>query len=181
MKLENYHYKRWIQVQAYKHDGSLHRVWSPAYLVEETKDYWALASRASSVVESNGRKWITKEHAIFLLFKHKWMNVIAMFKKDLGISYYVNIATPTIFDKDFLKYIDYDLDIKKYPDHYEILDEKEYERNQKIYQYPEDLKKAISKSVKDVIEMIKNKSFPFNDEDITKLYEVFLERNKPNL
>lgn len=181
MKLENYHYKRWIQVQAYKHDGSLHRVWSPAYLVEETDEYWALASKASSVIESNGRKWITKENAIFLLFKHEWMNVIAMFKKGLGISYYVNLASPTILDGEFLKYIDYDLDIKKYPDHFELLDEKEYERNKKNYNYPEDLTKVLQKTKEKIIKLIETSSFPFKDEDIEGLYNVFIERNKPVL
>ena len=50
---------RWIKVQAYKHDGKLHRQWSPAYLVSETPDYYAICSKASCVTESDGRKWIT--------------------------------------------------------------------------------------------------------------------------
>lgn len=181
MKLDNYYFKKWMQVQAYKHDGSLHRQWSPAYLVEETEDYWALASRASSVVESNGRKWITKENAIFLLFKKEWMNVIAMFKKDIGITYYVNIATPTILDGEYLKYIDYDLDIKKYPDHCEILDEKEYQRNIKLYNYPYKLKEAIDASMKRVLSLIETKSFPFKDKEIEDLYNMFISNTKPSI
>lgn len=172
-------FKRWIKVQAYKHDGLLHRQWSPAYLVEETEQYWALASKASAVTESDGRRWVTKERAIFILFKQRWMNVIAMFK-DRGICYYVNIASPTILDKGYLKYIDYDLDVKLYPDGMEkTLDENEYERHVQTYGYPSDLSHAIEKSAEEVKRMIAKRVFPFVDEDIDALYKKFLLDNKP--
>ena len=118
MRIENDFSKtrRWVTVQAYKHDGVLHRQWSPAFLVEETEDYWALASQMSLVTESDGRRWMTKEQAIFILFKHSWMNVICMMKETGGICYYANIASPTLLDNGILKYVDYDLDAKLYPD-----------------------------------------------------------------
>ena len=173
-------FPRWIKVQAYKHDGLLHRQWSPAFLVEETSEYWALASKTSLVTEGDGRKWITKENAVFLLFKHRWMNVIAMFKENRGICYYVNIATPTILDHGYLKYIDYDLDIKLYPDHIEkTLDENEYARHIQTYGYPRDLSAAIERSAEEVKTMIAEGRFPFIDSEITDLYHKFLDMNKP--
>lgn len=188
-------FAKWMKVQAYKHDGTLHRQWSPAYLVEENSSYWALASKASAVIESDGRRWITKEKAIFLLFKEKWMNVIAMFKEPCeirgrngkivgsfpgGVCYYVNIASPTIFDKGFLKYVDYDLDVKLYPDGIEkTLDENEYAHHADTYGYPEYLEKAIEKSLNEVKAMIEKKEFPFVDERMEALYEKFLSENKP--
>ena len=171
---------RWKKVQAYKHDGLLHRQWSPAFLVEETDDYWALASRASMVTESDGRKWVTKEKAVFLLFKHQWMNVIAMFKSEKDICYYVNIASPTLFDKGYLKYIDYDLDVKLYPDGVErTLDESEFVRHVQTYGYPVELQKVIKKSMNDVKRMIAEKEFPFRNEEIYRLFERFSEMNRP--
>lgn len=173
-------FPRWIKVQAYKHDGLLHRQWSPAFLVEETPEYWALASKTSLVTEGDGRKWITKENAVFLLFKNRWMNVIAMFKENRGICYYVNIATPTILDDGHLKYIDYDLDIKLYPDHIEkTLDENEYARHIQTYGYPHDLSDAIERSAEEVKAMIAKGEFPFIDARINDLYHRFLEMNKP--
>ncbi len=169
-----------MKVQAYKHDGALHRQWSPAYLVEENDEYWALASKMSSVTESDGRKWMTRERAVFLLFKKKWMNVICMFKEGQGICYYVNIATPTILDQGYLKYIDYDLDVKLYPDHQEkVLDENEFERHILTYGYPADLTKAIRKSAREVKQMILHRDFPFRDECVERLYDKFLLENKP--
>ena len=165
-------------------------------MVEENDDYWALASKASSVTESDGRRWVTKERAIFLLFKKKWMNVIAMFKEPCtiynkagqpsgefpgGICYYVNIASPTIFDKGFLKYIDYDLDVKLYPDGLEkTLDENEYMHHASTYGYAPDLEKAVSRSLKEVKNMIDLKKFPFDDEAIEELYNRFLSLNRPS-
>ena len=173
-------YARWVKVQAYKHDGLLHRQWSPSYLVCETDDYWVLASKASCVTESDGRRWITKEKAVFILFKHKWMNVLAMFKENRGICYYVNVASPTILDKGYLKYIDYDLDVKLYPDGLEkTLDEKEYARHIQTYGYPKELSKAIEKSISEVRGLIKDRKFPFQNEEIERLYSKFLEENQP--
>ena len=107
---------------------------------------WALASRASLVREADGREWITKEHAVFYLFKHEWMNVISMFKES-GICFYANIASPAILDKGIIKYIDYDLDLKLLPDGKEkVLDVEEYAQNAKSYGYDEDLMRAIKRS-----------------------------------
>lgn len=169
---------RWVKVQAYKHDGSLHRQWSPAFLVEETDEYWCLASKASLVTEGDGRKWMTHEKAIFLLFKKRWMNVIAMFKEKRGICYYVNIASPTIMEDGYLRYIDYDLDVKLYPDGVErILDENEYARHAKMYGYPKDLEEVIEKEAKHVKKMMDDQEFPFRDSEIQKLYQGFLDAN----
>lgn len=172
--------KRWKKVQAYKHDGLLHRQWSPAFLVQETEDYWALASRASLVTESDGRKWVTREKAVFLLYKKKWMNVIAMFKTEHDICYYVNIASPTILDKDYLKYIDYDLDVKLYPDGVErTLDEGEFARHVQTYGYPVPLQKIIARSAEEVKQMIAERQPPFDNELIFKLYDRFKIMNQP--
>lgn len=172
-------FKNWYQVQAYKHDGNLHRVWSHSFLVEETDEYWALASRMSAVTEFDGRKWMTKEPAIFILYKHKWMNVIAMFKDNGGICYYVNVASPCVLDKGYLKYIDYDLDVKLYPDLVErTLDEKEFVHNAKKYGYSEDLIKVINKAKDEIIRMMENKEPPFIDEMIRDLYARFLKEGE---
>lgn len=173
-------FNNWLQVQAYKHDGKIHRVWSPAYLVADTDEYWALASRMSSVTESDGRHWITKENAVFILFKKEWMNVIAMFKENGGICYYVNIASPAILDKGYIKYIDYDLDVKLFPDLVEkTLDEKEFVHNAKLYGYSDSLIKIIKDEKDKVIKMMDDRVFPFVDSSVRDLYQKFLDKNEP--
>lgn len=172
--------KKWLTVQAYKHDGRLHRQWSPGYCVEETENYWAIASKASLVIEDDGRHWMTKENAVFLLFKNMWMNIICMFKEGGGICYYANIASPTIFDEGYLRYIDYDLDLKLYPDHViKALDENEFENNIVRYGYSPELVDAIRHSFNEIRSLMTAGKFPFSDEAIRALYARFLTESKP--
>jgi uncharacterized protein len=170
---------KWIVVQAYKHDGLLHREWSPAYLVKETDDWWALASQSSLVTEKDGRRWMTKEHAIFILYKHEWKNIICMMKEN-GICYYVNVASPTIRDEGYLRYIDYDLDVKLFPDGgIRGLDEQEFERHVLTYGYPPDLTNAIKRSFHKIQDQMLKKTFPYQSKDITSLFAKFLDENRP--
>jgi uncharacterized protein len=171
---------KWMTVQAYKHDGLLHRQWSPAYLTVENDDFWALSSRSSLVTESDGRRWLTKEHAVFILFKQKWMNIICMMKESGGICYYVNVATPTILDLGKLKYIDYDLDVKLFPDSsIKELDEQEFERHVLTYGYSAELTSAVKKSLLEIKGNMKNKGFPFREGDVREIYQKFLDENRP--
>lgn len=168
----------WIIIQAYKHDGELHRQWSHGFLIEENDNYYIIASVRSSVVESDGRVWHTREPAIMILSKNEWFNVIAMLKED-GITYYVNVASPTIKDKGFLKYIDYDLDVKKYHDgSTRLLDVSEYKKHAEELGYPDDIKEILTKSVESIMEMMEKKKFPFVDTEIYRLYEEFLEKTR---
>ena len=170
--------KRWIIIQAYKHNEELHRQWTHSYVLKDDEDYFVLASIRAAVVESDGRKWHTKEPAIFILSKKKWFNVIAMLKEK-GICYYVNIASPAIYDKRFIKYIDYDLDIKLYEDGTtRLLDVSEYKTHADEQGYSEDIKAILQKSVNKVYDLINKKEFPFDDQEILNLYKKFEEETK---
>ena len=164
---------KWVIIQAYKHNGELHRQWSHSFVIEDNDKYFIVASIRSSVIENDGRKWHTKEPAIFILSKEKWFNVIAMLKTD-GISYYVNIASPSILDKGFIKYIDYDLDVKMYSDgSTKLLDVSEYKKHSSELNYPEEIKEILNKSVDEVYHLMNKKVFPFDDQEILRFYELF--------
>ena len=96
--------------------------------------------------------------------------------KESSICYYVNIASPTIFDKGRLKYIDYDLDIKLYGDGTtRLLDVSEYRKHAEELGYGDDIKEVLEKSVKNIYSLIEKKEFPFDDLEIHKLYNQFLK------
>ena len=170
--------KRWVRIQAYKHDGSFHRMWSHSYLIDENDDFYILISVRSKVNESNGRVWHTKEPALFILSKNRWFNVIAMMKENTpGITYYVNLASPTIYDQGFLKYIDYDLDVKLYPDGVSrLLDQKEYSRHSSELHYDDKIKARLDEELENIKKMMEEKIFPFVDEKIFDYYNKFLEK-----
>ncbi|RUN24505.1 hypothetical protein AZ891_10595, partial [Staphylococcus epidermidis] len=118
-----------IKIQSYKHDGNIHRVWSETTILKGTEHVIIGGNDHTLVTESDGRTWITREPAIVYFHSEYWFNVICMFRED-GIYYYCNLSSPFACDEEALKYIDYDLDIKVYPNgKYHLLDEDEYEQH----------------------------------------------------
>ena len=165
---------RWIEVQGYKHDGRMHRIRDSVFVVEQTSDYIVVCSKKTKVIEHDFRVWYTKEPAVMIFFKKRWFNVIAMLK-DVGITYYVNIASPVIIDKERVKYIDYDLDLKLYPNQQvRVIDVKEYRHHSKVYKYSDDIVKILRYNLKEIPEIMKKNEFPFVNEKITEYYNKFI-------
>ena len=169
---------RWIRIQAYKHDGEFHRMWSHAYVLEDNEDYIILCSIKARVIENGGRVWHTKEPALFICFKKEWFNVIAMIK-ETGVHYYVNLASPSIFEDNFIRFIDYDLDVKLFPNgSKKLLDESEYRRHAKEYEYSDSIKEHLNDAVKKLYRKMDEKEFPFNTQKIMDLYNCFLKTHE---
>ena len=143
---------KWIEIQGYKHDGRMHRIWDSVFVVEESENYIVVASNRTKVIEHDFRIWHTKEPAIMIFFKDKWFNVIAMFK-EIGITYYVNLASPYVIDKGVIKYIDYDLDMKLFPNNQvKIIDVREYAYHRKKYGYSDDIDTILRFNLKSIKE-----------------------------
>lgn len=170
---------RWIAIQSYKHDGTLHRSWDRGYVLENNDDFIIVATKKAKVVEANGRRWFTKEPAVTIFSKKEWWNAICMFKAE-GICYYCNIASPAIIHQSYIKYIDYDLDVKMFPDkHLRVLDEKEFLHHSETYGYSEDLNKVLRYQTNEIVKLMEARKFPFIDEKINELFDRFLsEINK---
>ena len=66
-----------------------------------------------------------------------------------GVYYYCNIASPTLYDGEALKYIDYDLDVKVFPDgDKKLLDVEEYEQHKRKMNYSDDIDFILKENVK---------------------------------
>lgn len=170
----NYLYKN-TYIQSFKHDKSLHRTWFDAFVLEEKKDEYVLVTNQSLVIDYNGRKWVTKEPAICFFYPDRWYNIIAMIRNN-GIHYYCNIASPSIFDEEALKNIDYDLDLKVDNNfNLFVLDEYEYAEHAKTMQYSDDLKLILETTLKDLVNQVKKRAYPFNHETIHQYYSKYLE------
>ena len=118
--------------------------------------------------------WHTREPAIWYMPKHKWYNVICMIRKT-GVYYYSNIASPTLYDGEALKYIDYDLDLKVFPDgNYRILDQEEYRQHAREMGYSDELDKILKKQLDVLIDLAVKKGGPF-DQNFTKKWYGFYQ------
>ena len=98
-----------VYIQSFKHDGSLHRTWAKGFVIEAGVRRVIAVTNKTWVTEADGRRWFTREPAICFFYPDHWYNVITMIRKT-GIYYYCNLASPSLYDGEAIKNIDYDLD-----------------------------------------------------------------------
>ena len=158
-----------FKIHCYKHNGKIIRASEDTIVLDVKDDYIVCANNMVKIHESDGRNYTTKELAIIFFYKHHWFNVIAQLKS-FGLFFYCNMASPYLIDEDIIKYIDYDLDLRVYPDGgYRILDKNEYKYHQKIMNYPPEIDIILKKELKYLIEM-KNKNEGHFDINLIKYY-----------
>ncbi len=166
-----------VKVHAYKHDGKLHSISDNTIILDITDDMVICGNSQTTITEGDGRSYKTNETALIFFYKDNWFNILCQFKK-YGIFYYCNIASPYILDKEVIKYIDYDLDLRVFPDGgFKVLDKNEYKYHKKIFNYSTDLDRVIKSELTKLIEIKKKNEFPFKEEDVKRYYELFNEMN----
>ncbi len=167
-----------IQIQSYKHNQALHRIWEKATVLFADEKTIIVVNKRTKVIEANGRFWHTREPSVTWFFKDRWFNIIGIIKKD-GVAYYCNIASPYLIDEEALKYIDYDLDVKVLCDlSYNILDRNEYNKHQKSMGYSEELKAILEEELAILVKMIQKVEGPFNNEIVMEWYKKYIDGGK---
>ena len=162
-----------LRIYCYKHDGTLEHVSEEAVVIDETNEYIVCANGRARIIEKDGRSHMTKEPAILFFYKQRWFNIIGQLKK-YGLFYYCNLASPYIIDKNILKYIDYDLDLRVFPDGgFKVLDRNEYNYHKKKMNYPIEIDEIIKSELTELINMKRNDEFPFQKKVIEKYYKEF--------
>ncbi|HET7628746.1 MAG TPA: DUF402 domain-containing protein [Bacillales bacterium] len=165
-----------IEIQSYKHDGTLHRTWEETVVLKGTPSTVIGGNDRILVTEADGRMWRTREPAIVYFSAHKWFNIICMIR-ETGTHYYCNLGSPFTWDEEALKYIDYDLDVKVFPDFtFKLLDEDEYSLHRKKMNYPLKLDRILRSHVNELISWIHGRKGPFQAEFVEKWYERFLQQ-----
>ena len=167
-----------LWIHSYKHDGSIHRAWDEAVVLDITDEYIVCGNRKTKVFEKKGSCWRTKEPAIMYFFHERWFNIIAQLKKD-GLYFYCNVATPFIVEDNTIKYIDYDLDLRVFPSgELKVLDEMEYTYHRNKMQYSAKLDLAIKRGLEDLIRFFKNKPELISDDAVQNYYRQYLKLRK---
>ena len=167
-----------FKIHCYKHNGKIYQGSEEAVILDIFEDYIVCGNNMVTVTENNGRSYRTKELAIIYFYKYNWFNVIAQLKS-FGLFYYCNIATPYVVDDDVIKYIDYDLDLRVFPDDgYKILDKNEYNYHKKVLHYPNEIDLIVKNELKLLIEMKKNHEGPFNKEAVEYYHHKYDELQK---
>lgn len=162
-----------VEIHSYKHNGQIHRIWKYGSVVAVHDNYIVIVNNQTQVIESNGRVWYTKEPAVCYFFTDSWYNVISMIRST-GVHYYCNLASPFIWDGEAIKYIDYDLDLKVYPNNtMRILDQKEYAFHFKLMNYPQQLDTILNNELDRLMQLASNNSFVFDRDKVYKDFSLF--------
>lgn len=163
-----------IDIHCYKHNGKINTISCGSVILDETEDCLVCANDRVKIIENDGHNHKTKEPAIIFFYKKRWFNIIAQFK-EYGLFYYCNIASPFIMENDsIIKYIDYDLDLRVFPDGgYNILDKNEYEFHKRIMNYSDEIDFVIHKELDSLIKMKEKNEGPFNIEIINYYFEIY--------
>ncbi len=164
-----------IQIHCYKHNGKLNSISKNTIVLDETKEMLVCANYHAKLFDYDGKSHRTKEPAILFFFKDSWFNVIAQFKK-YGLFYYCNIASPYVIDDNVIKYIDYDLDLRVFPDgSHKVLDKNEYKFHKKIMRYSSDIDLIVNEELKKLIILKNGNKGPFNVKILSEYYEKFIK------
>ena len=164
-----------LELHCYKHNGKINSVSDRITVIDIKDDYIVCGDFKTTITESDGTSHKTKEPAIMFFYKNRWFNILAQLKKQ-GLFYSCNIATQYLIDDDVIKYIDYDLDLRVFPDGgFRVLDKNEYNYHKKIMHYSDELDCILKSELNSLINMKKNQDGPFDKNLIEKYYERYQE------
>ena len=167
-----------LKIYCYKHDGTLEHTSDEAIVLENNEDYLVCGNGRTRITEKDGRSHLTNEPAVLFFYKHHWFNIIGQLKK-FGLFYYCNIASPYMIDGKSVKYIDYDLDLRVFPDGgFRILDRNEYNYHRKSMQYSEELDNILKSELTYLIEPKRAETGPFTPGIVDKYYKIYEDMRK---
>ena len=162
-----------LTIHCYKHNGKIDRISGEAIVLDETDEYLVCANNKVKLIENDGRSHRTKEIAILFFYKKEWYNILAQLKK-YGLFYYCNIASPFVIEDKTIKYIDYDLDLRIFPDGtFKVLDKNEYRYHKITMRYSEEIDIIVQDSLNKLIENKNINAFPFKKEVIEHYYKIY--------
>ena len=153
-----------ITINSRKYDGSIHRSWK-ATLLE--------VRNSLLIFVGEFQNEITHEHLGVIRrgtvsYEFYWLdrgyNVFRFHEPEGDLrNFYCNLNLPPTFENNTLDYVDLDVDVLVWADYsYRILDLDEFRDNAEIFDYPPKLMQDVERDLSHLIQLIENKSFPFN-------------------
>jgi protein associated with RNAse G/E len=168
-------------IKSFKHDGHLHRMWLENWRIPQEKlhpdhqneSMIVLINSQTKIREADGKEWMSRIPGVSFFIPNQWFNIVALLE-DTGIRYYCNIASPPYLAKDVITYIDYDLDVIRYPDgSTHVVDQEEYERHKTSYRYSPLVEKKVKRGMDLLLERVNKGQSPFQDEQVLRYYELW--------
>ena len=153
-----------IIIKAYKYENKLHYKWK-SNLIEKTDKYIIGRARPGRVLHHYTRdnKFVMDNWSIEFFLKDYWFNVMVDIKKGDIVQYYCNVAKPPkITENNIISFVDLDFDLVKKNGEWSVLDEDDFKKNQKKYDYSKELIQKAKVKLEELKKRIENNKFPFN-------------------
>lgn len=154
-----------VNIQAYKYDGTLYRQWSGVKTILDNDNYVGCLLNKTKVAEKDGQKWAIKNPTLWFFSKKYFFNVTILVREE-GLFYYINLASPFFFEDNTIKFIDFDYDIKIYPNKpFSIVDHVDFAKNKERW-YNKDIIDVIYKNLALITQMVHSKKDIFDEDYI---------------
>lgn len=156
--------KKTITINSRKFDGKIQRTWQCEFLESKDSLLTFVGVFENEIKHSNlgiiRRGTVSYEY----YWLDRWYNVFRFHEPDGSLrNFYCNLNMPPKFENGILDYIDLDIDILVWKNFsYEILDLEEFEVNSKLFGYTKKLNDKISRTVNEILKIIKLRQFPFD-------------------
>lgn len=151
-------------INSLKLDGKIHRAWK-ATLINETSEIIIFEGVFDKEIKHSHlgvirRGTVSRE----FYWKNRWYNVFRFHEPTGDLrNFYCNINKPPVIESSVLNYIDLDVDVLVWKDFsFEILDLEEFEENAEKFNYSLELREKVNQSLEELLELIRNRKFPFD-------------------
>jgi uncharacterized protein len=153
-----------IVIRSCKHDGHVQRSW-PARLARREETLIVLDAFFAEEVRHNLIGTIEAGTLSTEFFwTDRWYSVYRFQTPDGRLlKFYCNINTPATLEPGLLTFVDLDIDVLVEPDFsLRVLDEDEFERHAKLYQYPAAYHSKVQEALDELRHLIEHRLFPFS-------------------
>ena len=154
-----------ILVRACKFDGAEHRRWQ-AELVRHEGSLVVLDAKFEEDIQHDLLgTLLSGTISLEYYWLDRWYSIFRFSEPSGELrNFYCNINIPPVLEEGVLSYIDLDIDVLVNPDFsYQILDEDEFAANALRYNYPTAMQAQAWRALDELIALIKERRFPFQD------------------
>ncbi|WP_198512527.1 DUF402 domain-containing protein [Bacillus sp. mrc49] len=138
-----------VKIKALKFPDILHYEWEGELLLHTSDHLLVLCKPGRKLIHHTKNKLFKIDNTSLEYFSLKeWFTTAMEIEDGKVVSTYCNVAKPSVFKNNELRFVDLDLDYIQVNDQeWEVIDENEFESNSITYQYPTELKIAAVKAL----------------------------------
>lgn len=158
--------KNIFTINSRKFDGQIHKSWN-ADLIEQKDSLYVFKGVFEQDINHKflgivRRGTISYEY----YWTDRWYNIFRFHEPEGDFrNFYCNVNQPPVFTGNVLDYVDLDIDVLIWRDGtHRILDLEEFDENARKFEYSHQLKNKAKESLRDILDLLKRRNFPFENE-----------------